>query len=182
MTATLEVPALRAGRWQLQGANSRTEFAVRNLGVRTVHGQVPLHEAWVDVDPTGNPASVHAVLNLAGITTGNTRRDTDLRKPTLLNTGQYPTLTFTGEPADPTNTGWSVPGNLEAHGQTTAITLRVEVTAQADTGAVTVCASTELDRRDLGVRAPRLLIGARILITIHATISRPTAPKTSLAL
>lgn len=173
MTGTLPGATLQAGRWSLQPAHSRAEFAVSNLGVRTVHGQVPLREAWVDVDTTGHPYAVHAILDLTRIATGNTRRDHDLAKPTLLATEQYPTLTFTGEPTDPTDTGWSVPGHVAARGTQTPITLAAKVTTPADTGQMTVSATTELDRRALGVHAPRLLIGTRIHITIHAAFHPP---------
>lgn len=36
---------LLTGRWQLQTAFSSARFTVGNLGVRTVHGQLPIREA-----------------------------------------------------------------------------------------------------------------------------------------
>lgn len=155
-------------RRELSTTLSSAGFAVRNLGLHTVTGTVPITSGWVGIDTTGVPVDVHATLDLGSLDTGNPRRDRDLRKPSLLDLDHYPTLVFAGRP-EQTDRGWTVEGTVEAHGASTPITLDAAVTDSPD-GSMTVQASGDLDRRDLGVRAPRFMIGHRIRIQLDVTI------------
>lgn len=167
------VAALSAGVWTLQSTLSSAGFAARHFGGSgTVHGQIPIREAWVRVDRYGNPAAIGAVLDLAALDTGNARRDADLRKPRLLDTGRCPTLTFDATGIEPGDGGWSVTGTLAGCGHRTAITLATTVTP-GDAGTMTAHATAEFDRRELGITAPRFLIGTRIAVTIDAVFAPP---------
>ena len=173
MTSTTGT-ALRAGRWQVVSSLSCSGFAVRNFAAKTVHGRVPVLDAWVDVDESGRPTAVHARLDLAGIDTGNARRDRDVRAPRLLDTAKYPAVTFDSDaPKQVGADEWTVPGRLAAHATTAEITLQVRVTSSAQ-GQVAILAATELDRRDLGVTAPRFLVGRRVAITVDAAFAAPS--------
>jgi polyisoprenoid-binding protein YceI len=163
MTGTL------TGRWELVGSLSCAGFAVRNLGMATVRGRLPIREAWVEVDVAGRPLALSATLDLAGIETGNARRDRDLAKPQLLDTARFPVLEFTGEAGEPDGDRWQLPGTLRGHGASTAVVLTATV-SQASGDEVRVRATASFDRRDLGVDAPRILIGRRITVTIEAVL------------
>jgi polyisoprenoid-binding protein YceI len=158
--------AVLTRRWQLVAAESRAGFAVRNLAVRTVRGQVPISSGWADVDASGRPVSVHAELDLTGIATGITRRDRDLRKPRLLATERFPSLAFTSGLVERDEEGWQLHGRLAAHGAEIDVVLAV-----SGNGGGRVHATTAFDRRDLGIRAPRLMIGHRIDVTIDAVLT-----------
>ena len=71
---------------------------------------MPIVSATVDVDAGGRPTAVHATLDLTGITTGNPKRDSDLQKPHLLDTGwrqPRPRHAFRkGDVAMQKNLGW----------------------------------------------------------------------------
>lgn len=158
-------------RWELVNSLSSAACAARNFGIKTVRGQVPVRQAYVDVDAAGQPLAVHAELDLAGLATGNARRDRDLRKPHLLDSDRFPTVTFTGRAGEPDDGGWQLPGRLAARGVEIDVVLAAVVGQDGD--RVTVHATTTFDRRDLGVRAPLFLIGRRIAVTIDAVL-RPT--------
>ena len=164
---------LPTGRWQLQTAFSSARFTVSNLGVRTVHGQVPIREAWVDVDQAGRPISLAATLELDRIDTGNRRRDADLRKPNLLDLERYPLLMFTADSIFPGVSGWVIAGTLAGRGREVPLELTAQITARGEDGPVTVAADAVLDRRALAVRAPRLMIGAVVRVQLHAVFSVP---------
>jgi polyisoprenoid-binding protein YceI len=172
MTGVLARP-VHAGRWEVVNSLSSAGFAVRNFGVKTVRGQLPIQHAWVDINADGRPSGVHAVLDLAGIDTGNARRDTDLRKPNLLGTVQYPTLTFRAGAAEPHDEGWTLPGRIEARGRVLAVALDIRASNANHGGHIAVRARTSIDRRDLGVRAPRFLIGRWIVVTIDVVLRGP---------
>ena len=164
---------LQTGRWQLQTAVSSARFTVSNLGVRTVHGQLPIREAWVDVDQAGRPISVAATLELDRIDTGNRRRDADLRKPNLLDLERYPLLMFTADSILPGVSGWVVAGTLAGRGREVPLELTAQITARGEDGPVTIEADAVLDRRALAVRAPRLMIGAVLRVHLQAVFSVP---------
>ena len=167
---TLRPPALAPGRWPVVVTRTAATFTVRNFGLRHVTGTLPVTEAWVEVDGAGVPRAVRATLDLRAIATGNARRDADLQKPHLLDTAKYPTLTFTGTP-QPAAGGWTVPGTLAGR-QSAEVTVAATIESAA-AHEITVHASAEFDRRELGVRAPRFLIGRRLRVEVTATFLAP---------
>ncbi|GAB3897471.1 hypothetical protein GCM10029964_080370 [Kibdelosporangium lantanae] len=158
---------LAPGRWRAGTTTSEATFTVGNLG-RTARGNVPIVDGTLDVDETGQPTAVHGTLDLGAIDTGNRRRDMDLRKPHLLDLDNHPTMTFTG-----TFRGTEVTGRLTARGTTTTLTGQVELST-TDSDHVVLTARARLDRRTLGIRAPRFVIGRWVDITVVATVSRVT--------
>ena len=164
---TTALAELASGRWTVELAHSTATFRVGNLG-RTVTGTVPITEGTVDIDGRGQPFAITGSLDLSAIDTGNARRDSDLRKPRFLDLDRCPAITFTAETITAGPAGWRVTGDLAARGTSARLAGEVEVSGEGRSATVT--ARTRLDRRALGVRAPRILIGHAIDITITATI------------
>ena len=169
MTTTASVE-LASGRWTVDLAHSTATFRVGNLG-RTVTGTVPIIEGVVDIATGGLPTTITGSLDLGAIRTGNARRDRDLRKPRFLDLDRHPTMTFAADSVTASRVGWSVAGRLTARGATVGLAGDVEVSDQ-DRSAAALTAHTWLDRSILGIRAPRIMIGRRIDITVTATIRR----------
>ncbi|USX55041.1 YceI family protein [Lentzea sp. HUAS12] len=168
MTAT---STLTAGVWQADVRRSTASFEVGNLG-RGVHGTVPVTAGTVEIGVDGALLAVHGTLDLGSIATGNARRDLDLRKPNLLDLDRHPTMTFHSTSTRADGSGWHVTGTLSARGAATELDGVVTVSSAEGAEAV-LTATTRLDRRTLGVRAPRLLIGRYVDITVTAVV-RPT--------
>jgi polyisoprenoid-binding protein YceI len=174
---TTAAAILAAGQWQVDAEHSTATFTVGNLG-RTVAGTVPILTGTVEVGPDGLPSAIYGTLDLSAIATGIPRRDKDLRKPKLLDLDRYPVSTFEADRMTAAPGGWSVSGYLTARGTRTRLTGDVEVSAQgpqaqgqpAQGQAATLTARTQLDRRALGLRAPKLMIGHQVDITVTATI------------
>jgi polyisoprenoid-binding protein YceI len=162
---------LSTGRWTVDPAHSTATFRVGNLG-RTVTGTVPITEGTVVID--GQHSAITGSLDLGAIDTGNARRDKDLRKPKFLDLDRYRTMTFTADTITIAPAGWRVTGQLTARG--TSVRLAGHVDVSAEYTSATLTAHTQLDRRALGIRAPRIMIGNHIDITVTATI-RLTAPQ-----
>lgn len=162
---------LATGHWAIVPRNSTAGFAVRNFGLHTVHGIVPIRSATVVCEsgrPGGRVTAVHAALDLAAIDTANARRDKDLRGSRLLDTDRYPELTFDCTDVRATADGWQLAGTLGAHGTSTAVTVDAVCTAGPVNGLLTVRATTVFDRRDLGITAPRVLVGHRVVVEVEA--------------
>src|SRR4051812_11822717 len=150
--------SLPTGHWAVVPRSSTAGFAVRNFGMHTVRGVVPIRSATVVCEgdgPDGRVTAVRASLDLAAIDTANTRRDKDLRGSRLLDTDRYPELTFDCTEVQQTADGWQLAGTLTGHGRSTPVTVDAIRTAGPVNGLLTVRASTVFDRRDLGITAPR---------------------------
>ena len=160
-----EVPV---GRWTIDPESSPRVCAARKSGDNTVRGVVPSGGATVVVAESDRISTVHARLHLAGIDTANTKRDKDLRGRRLLDTEQFPDLTFNATGTRATGDGWLLTGTRAAHGTTIPVTLNATLTVGPTNGQFTVRATTRFDRRDLGIRAPRLMIGRDVLVQIDA--------------
>jgi len=169
MTTTAPV-MLTAGQWKVDVEHSTATFTVGNLG-HTVTGTVPILDGTVEVGPDGLPSAIYGTLDLSAIATGISRRDKDLRKPNLLDLDRYPVSTFEADRMTASPGGWSVSGYLTARGTRTRLTGDVEISAQGQEATLT--ARTQLDRRAIGLRAPKLMIGHQVGITVTATIRQP---------
>jgi polyisoprenoid-binding protein YceI len=132
-----------------------------------VTGTVPVTAGSVVVDG-GEPSAITGSFDLSAIDTGNTRRDKHLRSPKFLGLDRYPTMTFTTDTISATPRGWLFTGYLTVRNVSVRLTSEAEVMELDRSAAVTVHA--RLDRRNLGIRAPRILIGHTISITVTATL------------
>ena len=168
---TTSPTSLAVGRWTADPAPSTATFRVRSLG-RTVTGNVPITEGTVDVDESGRPRAISGSLDLGSLNTGNPRRDKDLRKPRFLDLDRYPAMTFAADSITASPAGWQVTGTLAVRG--TSVRLAGDAAASSHEGSATVTAHTRLDRRALGIRAPGIMIGHAIDITVTATLRLTT--------
>ena len=158
-----------AASWQVDAARATARFAVHNFGVRTVIGTVPVVSGAVTTDGHGRVLGLRAVLDAAGVDTGGARRDRDLRAPGLLAVEQVPTWLFVSEAVEPAAAGWRVTGRLTVRRPCTVV-LDVAPPEPLEDGSLRVRATTTLDRRDAGVRAPRVLIGRRVEVELDAVL------------
>lgn len=171
MTAQPGTAAPTTGTWVVSDSRTRVGFTVANLG-RPVHGTVACSHGEVRIAEDGTPRSVWAELDLDSLDTGIARRDTDLRKPRLLDIDRAPVMTwraqrFTREGAD-----WVGEGRLGVRGTSAPLSVRGSVEAGPGGGWLRVRASALLDRTAVGIRAPRVLIGRSILIDVDAWLVR----------
>lgn len=173
MTITTSSVTLAAGQWTVDPVHSTATFRVANLG-RTVTGTVPIIEGTVHVDDRGQPGAISGSLDLGAIDTGHARRDKDLRQPRFLDLDSHPTMTFAADSIAVTPAGWQIAGQLAVRGTSVRLTGQADV-ARRD-GSAIVIAHTWLDRRALGIRVPRIMIGRMVSITITATL-RPATPQ-----
>jgi polyisoprenoid-binding protein YceI len=194
-TAAAAGPA-QPGDWIADLAASTVSFTVRNFGLRSVTGQVPLVSAHVTVGPSGQPVSVRAELDARGIDTGHPRRDRDLRGARFLATDRWPAITFQASTVrastvqastvQASGAGWTIAGTLTVKDRDCPIRLDVggaEIIPNDPASSVNVCASARLDRRSVGVNsAPAFLIGHTILLSLAIRLRPPAAvPVTRVA-
>ncbi|MEP6762574.1 MAG: YceI family protein [Sporichthyaceae bacterium] len=161
---------LRSGTWTVTTERATASFAVRSIMHGQVHGTVPVTSGTVLVDTSGQPIGVQAELDLSSIKTDNPRRDKDLRKPRLLDLDTYPTMTFSSEIITATDTGWDVEGTLQVRGRSVPLTFAVVCEPASADGQVRCVATATLDRRGIGFKAPRPLIGHELMFEVDALL------------
>ena len=169
--ATQPVSLARPGQWIADGTACTVTLGVRNFGIRTVTGQIPVTGAEVTVGSDGQPARIRAELDIRRIDTGHQRRDADLRGARFFGTDRWPSISFEAAAISPSATGWTVDGQLTVKDVTSPVRLEVsEVRAASDPASpVSLRATGTLDRRTAGITAgPGFLIGHAISVTIAA--------------
>jgi polyisoprenoid-binding protein YceI len=174
VTAQLPVLPTTAGTWTVSDSRTRVAFAVGTFG-RVAHGSVTCAAGSVELDAMGEPVRVFAELDLNTLDTGISKRDLDLRKPSLLDIDRHPVMTWRCDRFVASGDGgWTAEGELSVRGTTTplAVSGRPEA-AGLDGEWIRVRAEGVVDRRAVGIRAPSFIIGRRISISIDAWLTAP---------
>jgi polyisoprenoid-binding protein YceI len=170
-------PQAQPGEWVADLAACTVSFTVRNFGLRSVTGQIPLASASVTVGPGGQPVSVRAELDARGIDTGHRRRDSDLRGTRFLATDQWPTITFQANDVQAAGAGWTIEGSLTVKDRHCPVRLDVggpDRPLGNPAAHVTLHANGRLDRRLGGVdAAPAFLVGHMISLSLTMRLRPP---------
>jgi polyisoprenoid-binding protein YceI len=182
-TAARTAPPAQPGEWVADLAACTVSFTVRNFGLRSVTGQVPLVSASVTAGPGGQPVSIRAELDPRGIDTGHLRRDSDLRGPRFLATDRWPAITFQASDVQASGAGWTIDGTLTVKDRHCPVRIDVkgpDMLPDDPAASVSLRATARLDRRSAGVTtAPAFLIGHTISLSLAIRLRPPaTIPGT----
>ncbi len=165
--ASATPPPPPTNRWSADPAHSAVAFRVRHLGITWINGTFGQWTVDLNYDPTKpEAASVTAHIQAASITTGNDRRDTDLRT-NYLAVDSFPEITFTS-----TRVERVAPDRLRITGNLTIRGITHPVVLDADVGGVLATArgrrtafsaTTSVKRQDYGISLNRFVEGAQIV-------------------
>jgi len=165
--ASATPPPPPTNRWSADPPHSAVAFRVRHLGITWINGTFGQWTVDLNYDPTKpEAASVTAHIQAASITTGNDRRDTDLRT-NYLAVDSFPEITFTS-----TRVERVAPDRLRITGNLTIRGITHPVVLDADVGGVLATArgrrtafsaTTSVKRQDYGISLNRFMEGAQIV-------------------
>ncbi|MEU4345825.1 YceI family protein [Streptomyces sp. NPDC023838] len=157
--------APRLGRYAISTDRSSITFTSRHLfGLLPVRGTFTIGSGTVDVAEPLSESRMRVEVEAASFSTGNDRRDADVRSVKFLDTDQHPLITFVADRVDAT----SVSGTLTACGISRPASLSV-VHAEIRTTSFTVRATTRVDRTAFGVTAARGLAGRYLDLALDVT-------------
>jgi polyisoprenoid-binding protein YceI len=156
------------GRYSLDPARTSVTFTAKKFGVFTVRGAMDLEEGEFTVGRRFEDSSLHAVLDAASFKTPMARRDEHVRSKTFLHAAEYPHIEFDSTEVARTDHGWEIRGLLTVRGQVATSVLAVSW-AQQEGGLVRVLATTQVNRRELGVTKLRAAASTLLAVTIDAT-------------
>jgi polyisoprenoid-binding protein YceI len=173
--ATLPAP----GTWALDTTHTDVSFTARHLMVTKVRGRFPVVEGTVTIGENPLESSVVAVLDVAGVNSGDTGRDDHLRNADFFDVEKFPTITFRSTKVESAGHGeYKLSGDLTIKDVTRPVTLELEylgtIASPFGDQRAGFSASTEISRKDWGLEynmaleAGGVVIGDKIKINIEA--------------
>jgi polyisoprenoid-binding protein YceI len=162
------IPSL--GHYDIDSSNSVGQFRTRHMfGLGPVRGMFAIVSGAVDLAEPLAESAIWAEIDSASLTTANPQRDATVRSPRLLNSRQFPAITFRNGRVQAG--GATMSGELTVREVTRPVTLTVRQIAR--TGAwLTVTAITRIDRTEFGVTAMRGLAGRYLDIALEVRCVR----------
>ena len=159
--------------WKIDPAHSSVEFAVKHMMFTTVRGRFKGVDGTITVDED-NPknSSVEVDIDAASIDTGSEDRDTHLRSAEFLDVENHPRITFRSRRVEGAHAEqgdrFRVTGDLTIRDTTMEVTLDAtfEGIGQDPWGGLRAGfgATTEIDRRDWGLRWNQALETGGVLV------------------
>ena len=175
MTATA-APATNT-LWQVDGAHTHVEFAVKHMMIATVKGRFA--EVTGNVTVSGDDAKtavIDVTISAASIDTRSEQRDAHLRSADFFDVEQFPSLRFTSSSVRPAGEGkFAVIGELTIRGVTKTVTLDVTDEGRArdpwGNDKAGFSATTKINRADYGLTWNAALETGGVLVSDEIKIS-----------
>jgi polyisoprenoid-binding protein YceI len=172
--AALLTDGSMAGKWVLDSAGSRTEFAVKHFwGAITVRGSFTSIAGEGSVGADGSVTG-QLTLKAASLTTGNKQRDKHLRSADFFDADNHDEVIITVTQAKPAGPeALACEGTLEAAGHVRPLTFTAQIVA-ASAEAVVLTAEIAVDRTEFAMTwSPMRIASATALGTVTARFIRP---------
>jgi len=155
-----------------------------------VRGQLGPITGTVEYDGKDiNSVKADVSIDMAGINTQNSGRDTHLKSADFFDVANHPNLTFKSKRVEPGAAGrFKLIGDLTIRGNTKEVVLDVEGPSpvmKSQRGILTgASATTKISRKEFGVLWNNLIetmpvVGDEVSITIDLELNRPAAPGTT---
>jgi polyisoprenoid-binding protein YceI len=173
MTTTTAVPeTVSPGTYRIDGERCLITFRTRHLfGLGPVRGTFHVRSGEIRLAERAQDAAVRATVDAASFRTGNPARDSAVRSPRLLSTGQYPVFTFTSTEVAESGGRWVVRGRLVVRDAEHPVELAIEQVT-ADGPRLTVLATAGIDRYAFGVTAMKGLAARRLSCRLEIVATR----------
>lgn len=181
---------LGPNQWRIDRSHSAANFSVRHNVVSTVRGQLGPISGTVEYDGTDiNSVKADVSIDMTGISTQNSSRDTHLKSADFFDVANHPNLTFKSRRVEPGGAGrFKLIGDLTIRGNTKEVVLDVEgpsPVVKSARGILTgASATTKISRKEFGVLWNNLIetmpvVGDEVNITIDLELNRPAAAGTA---
>lgn len=147
-------------KWNIDPDHSVAGFTVKHMMVANIRGTLTGITGTIFFDPAAiGSSSVEASLPLAGLSTGNKKREEHLMSADFFDAGSYPTITFRSTKVEQTGDNRSrITGDLTMRGIKRPVTMETEffgpVKSPAELGGETTVgfsAALSINREDFGI-------------------------------
>lgn len=147
-------------KWNIDPDHSVAGFTIKHMMVTNIRGTLTGVTGTIVFDPTAiESSSVEASLPLAGLSTGNKKREEHLMSTDFFESARFPTMTFRSTKVEKTGSNrGKITGDLTMHGVTRPVTMEAEyfgpVKSPSELGGETTMgfsASLTINREDFGI-------------------------------
>jgi polyisoprenoid-binding protein YceI len=147
-------------KWNIDPDHSVAGFTIRHMMVTNIRGTVSGITGTILFDPAAiENSSVEASMPVAGLSTGNKKRDEHLMSTDFFEVERFPTITFRSTSVEKTGSKrGKITGDLTMHGVTRSVTMEAEyfgpIKSPADLGGETTmgfAAELTINREDFGI-------------------------------
>ncbi len=147
-------------KWNIDPDHSVAGFTIKHMMVTNIRGTLTGVTGTILFDPAAiESSSVEASLPLAGLSTGNKKREEHLMSADFFESARFPTITFRSTKVEKTgNNRGKITGDLTMHGVTRPVTMEAEyfgpVKSPSELGGETTmgfAASLKINREDFGI-------------------------------
>lgn len=159
--------------WKLDVPKTNVDFEVAYLGKGVIEGKFHTMDGSINYDMRNPTATkINFTVNTNSVDAGGNLRNSFLRRKELLNTSQYPTMTFASNSVKMINAKEAnVTGNFTVLGQTKPLTVKVvlsDVATDLSTRkpVINFRATGIIDRYNYGVTAFPRVVGNMIPLDI----------------
>ena len=168
-------------KWNIDPDHSVAGFTIRHLMITNIRGTLTGISGTILFDPASiENSSVEASVPVAGIFTGNKKREEHLMTADFFDVGRFSVMTFRSTSVEKTGSNrGKITGNLTLRGVTRLVTMEGEyfgpIKSPADLGGETTMgfsASLTINREDFGIMwnvpfdTGNLMVGKDVEITI----------------
>ena len=168
------------GTWGADVGHSRVGFAVKHLGIATVHGRFTDFEGTLEMGDEISSAKIKGSVKAASVNTEEEARDEHLRSADFFDAVEYPEITFESTAVSPKDEETlKVTGDLTIHGVTNEVELDVEIvgteTDPWDNARVGLEVTGVISRGDFGMKFNQALGSGNMLVSdkikLHLDVS-----------
>jgi polyisoprenoid-binding protein YceI len=147
-------------KWNIDPDHSVAGFTVRHMMVANIRGTLTGITGTILFDPASvESSSVQASLPLAGLSTGNKKREEHLMSADFFDSGRFPAITFRSTKVEQLGSSRGrITGELTMRGVTRPVTMEAEyfgpVKSPSELGGETTmgfAASLKVNREDFGI-------------------------------
>jgi polyisoprenoid-binding protein YceI len=161
------------GTYVADPAGSSIEFRAKHLfGLGTVAGNFRIASGTIQVASPLERSTVTVTIDASSFSTGNARRDKDVRSARFLDVDRSPSITFVSTKVGAVDSAWVLEGQVTVRGKTAPVALTITESQPAD-GGLSVIAETRIDRRAHGITGAQGVAGRYLDLTIRLR-ARPT--------
>jgi polyisoprenoid-binding protein YceI len=169
--------AASAATYKLDPMHTEVGFDVKHMMVTNVHGKFDKFDGTVNLDEKDpSKDSVEVSIDTGSIDTGVDKRDAHLKSPDFFDAANNPKITFKSTKVKKVKGGLEVTGDLNMHGVTKPVTLKIEGPTQEEktpfgTTVRAVSASATLNREDFGLKWNKTLESGGVLVSKDVKLS-----------
>jgi polyisoprenoid-binding protein YceI len=166
LSLAVAASAFAADTYKIDPNHSSANFAVRHMGINTVHGRFTQVGGDIALDEA-NPANskVSADIKTASVTTDVAPRDKHLKSPDFFDVEKYPEIKFESTKIEKRGDQWVAIGNLTMKDVTKQIELPFEYSKgkMGPREEIGVTATMKLNREDYHVNWSKTVEGVAMV-------------------